>query len=54
MDSKTSAITETITAARREAEQLKVCVEVILACWRAGYAAEPVVKFGRAKKMKMA
>lgn len=44
-------ITETIAMARREAARLKVSIEAILACWRAGYAAGPVIEFARQKGM---
>lgn len=44
-------ITETIAIARREAARLKVSVKAILACWRAGYAAGPVIEFARQRGM---
>lgn len=46
-------ITETITIARREATRLKVSIKAILACWRAGYAAGPVIEFARQKGMPL-
>lgn len=52
--SNVDPITETITAARREAARLKVSVKAILACWRAGYVAGPVIEFARQRGMPVA